>query len=973
MSAGDGLRNQVSGSISPLVGRKREQAALRAALADTLAGQGGLVLISGEAGIGKTALAEALTAEAAAQGARVLVGRCYDLSETPPYGPWRELFARAPTAGLPSLPTVVSLTEQMGDAPASQETFAHVLAYLTALAAGQPLVLLLDDLHWADHASVRLLRFAVRQLAGQAVLLVATYRADELRRDHPLYQVLPLLVRETQPVRLDLRPLPDAAVRALVAARYRLAEADERRLVAYLDERATGNPFFAGEVLRTLEETETLRQDAAGWMLADLTGFGVPPLLRQVIDTRVDRLGEEVRRLLAVAALIGQPAPLYLWATVAGVAEEALLDVAEQAAAARLLDMTTTGIRFVHALIREALYEGIAPLRRRGWHQRAAAALMALPDPDPDAVAYHLQQAGDPQAATWLLRAGERAQRAYAWLTAAERYEAALALPTQADADPRERARLLLTLAQFWRYEDRYRGIGYLDEAERLAEAAGDAALAAAARFDRGHLRLLGRDHRALADRVVGLAAMAAALPALETLAPAERVRLPALQLQRVSGEERYHRGALMYWLAGTGRLGEVLALAPPLLADGPRVDARGLAGLGLAYCILGRPAEAEHALAESEARFRAAGQHVEVYYRLTERLIVTWAYYFDQPARWQPLLARIEEAERLAAGAWRVEPVQAVVRWRLLRGAWTEVRQFAVEHPSDGWFLAAMAGRDQGETATAWAAIERYLPAGPATAPGSHNLLTALECQRLAAALALDADDRPTACAWLAAHDRWLAWSGAVLGQAEGHLGWAAYHRAAGDLALAHEHAARALAHATKPRQPLALLAAHRLLGELATAAGQHADAKDHLGHALALADACAAPYERALTLLALAELALATDERARAATALEDARTLLLPLDARLALARAGTIAARLAAVPARPYTAGLSLREVEVLRLVAEGLTNAQIATRLFLSPRTVDQHLRAIFNKLGVGNRAAAAARWSAEHALTGEEP
>ncbi|MGN6673326.1 MAG: AAA family ATPase, partial [Thermomicrobiales bacterium] len=83
MSAGDGLRNQVSGSISPLVGRKREQAALRAALADTLAGQGGLVLISGEAGIGKTALAEALTAEAAAQGTRVLVGRCYDLSETP--------------------------------------------------------------------------------------------------------------------------------------------------------------------------------------------------------------------------------------------------------------------------------------------------------------------------------------------------------------------------------------------------------------------------------------------------------------------------------------------------------------------------------------------------------------------------------------------------------------------------------------------------------------------------------------------------------------------------------------------------------------------------------------------------------------------------------------------------------------------------------------------------------------------------
>jgi DNA-binding CsgD family transcriptional regulator len=288
-------------------------------------------------------------------------------------------------------------------------------------------------------------------------------------------------------------------------------------------------------------------------------------------------------------------------------------------------------------------------------------------------------------------------------------------------------------------------------------------------------------------------------------------------------------------------------------------------------------------------------------------------------------------------------------------------------------WLLAATAGRYQGETATAWTAIERYLPAGPATAPGSHNLLAALECQQLAAALALDAADLPAAHAWLDAHDRWLAWSGAVLGQAERHLGWAAYHRAAGDLALAHEHAARALAHASKPRQPLALLAAHRWCGELATAAGQYAEATAYLTDALALADACAAPYERALTLLALVELALATGERAKAAAVLAEARTLLLPLEARPALARADALVTRLTpAKPAQQYPAGLSAREVEVLRLVAQGLTNAQIAARLFLSPRTVDQHLRAIFNKLGVGNRAAAA-RWAVEHALTGEEP
>ena len=118
---------------------------------------------------------------------------------------------------------------------------------------------------------------------------------------------------------------------------------------------------------------------------------------------------------------------------------------------------------------------------------------------------------------------------------------------------------------------------------------------------------------------------------------------------------------------------------------------------------------------------------------------------------------------------------------------------------------------------------MREALPDGPATTPGQVVFLPMTEMQRLAATLALDDGDLPTARAWLAAHDRWLAWNGTVLGRAEGQLGWAAYHRATGDLATARDHAAQALAHASAPRQPLALLAAHRLLGELATAAGDH------------------------------------------------------------------------------------------------------------------------------------------------------
>ena len=192
-----------------------------------------------------------------------------------------------------------------------------------------------------------------------------------------------------------------------------------------------------------------------------------------------------------------------------------------------------------------------------------------------------------------------------------------------------------------------------------------------------------------------------------------------------------------------------------------------------------------------------------------------------------------------------------------------------------------------------------------------------------------------------------------------------ACYHRQAGNPDQARAHADRALALAAEPRQPLALLATHRLLGELDIADGRHVAAQAHLDAALALAEACAAPYERALTLLALAESHVATGDRPEAATVLAEARTLLVPLEARPALARADALAARLAptGAPITPREAlpfGLSAREAEVLRLVARGLPNAEIAARLFLSRRTVTTHLTSIYAKLRVDGRPAAIA-------------
>jgi DNA-binding CsgD family transcriptional regulator len=240
---------------------------------------------------------------------------------------------------------------------------------------------------------------------------------------------------------------------------------------------------------------------------------------------------------------------------------------------------------------------------------------------------------------------------------------------------------------------------------------------------------------------------------------------------------------------------------------------------------------------------------------------------------------------------------------------------------------------------------------------------------QRVAAAQALEDGDRPNAKAWLEAHDRWLAWNGTVLGRSEGQALWAQYHRQSGDSAQAFAHAERALAHASEPRQPLALLAAHRLLGELDIESGHLTAAEEHLQASLALATACATPFERALTLLALASLDAAKGDTAQAHTLLDEAESICTTLGAKPALARIAALREHLGTTPPPSYPAGLSAREVEVLRLVAQGMTDRQVADALFLSPRTINQHLRSIYNKLGVSSRTAAST-FAVQHGLAG---
>jgi predicted ATPase/DNA-binding CsgD family transcriptional regulator len=1001
-----GPANRGLGDAPRLYGREGEQARLRQMLDAAGGGSGGLVLIGGEAGIGKTALASSIEYEARSRGMPVWVGHCYEFVATPPYGPWTESGIFEGRSGGVSPPPLPGSGEGIGAATSQAALYERIGQFLSALTGQEPMLLVLEDLHWSDPASLELLRFVSRNLGGLRALLVVTYRDDEVTRQYPFYGLLPTLVRESGAHRIELRRLGERAVRELVADRYGLPDADENRLVTYLTDLTAGNAFFTLELMRTLEEELVLHREDDGWVLEDPGGIRVPSLLRQIIEGRLERLGEETRGLLAVAAVIGQEVPFDLWHSVGEASDERLADAIGRALEARLMEETPGGerLRFVHALVRETLYRELALPFRQRWHRRVGEALERTAGPDPEVVANHFRQARDPRAGGWLIQAGLRAEEAYAWMTAVERFVAALEFLEEADAH--KRGWLLFRIGVLLRYSDTGRSISYLDQAERVANAVGDQVLAVNSLFTRGFVRCMSGNMRPGLAEVEASIAAAKRVPPADPAATSEASADPLMEASPANEQGLFGTGDLpeslsgihpgtntfVEWLAHVGRYAEAVVMGDAYVAAVSAASPgenltfamcnNAYFGLGVASAGLGRTEEASRWFALTHEAYRRFDHRVmDSFAVANELLLVNLAYYPERVAERRRLADEELNLQRRGAGAFtgEVPPLGIGRQWlRVLEGEWDEASRLM--EPGRGAFDAGALrqyaactlgeiARNRGEPEKGWRHVYEVLPLGVSTEPGGNRFFSALATQRLAANLSLDADDLPGARAWLEAHDRWLDWSGAVLWRSEGRLIWARYHREQGDDEAARQHAEAALELATEPRQPLALLAAHRFLGELTTGSGRFPEAKSHIEKSLALAKVCEAPYERALTLISKGRLLAARGDTKESRTVLEEVREICGPLDAEPALGLAAELAERLEtlaqAAPAASDTpaarSGLTKRELEVLRLVARGMSNQEIAEGLVISEHTVHRHVANVLGKLGTSSRTAAVAQ------------
>src|SRR5437660_8779693 len=452
----------ISAMPAVFVGRHHELVELRAGLEDAATGRGRFFLVVGEAGIGKTRLVEELAREAAERGHLVLWGRCWEGEGAPPYWPWIQVIRAclpqvADGAGAPYLaqlvPELGGLQSPAPPVPPQSEharfyLFDAVATFLRSRPDHTPLVLVFDDLQWADTPSLLLLQFLVHELRDTAMLVVATYREMEARPNPPVADILGALARDGR--HLPLRGFGEEEVALFIEGK--TGRSASAALVRAVHHETEGNPFFVDEIVHLLVSEGTLEPRDTSIP----PRLPVPEGVREAIRRRLAPLPAPCRDALTLASVVGREFGLGALQRACGLGADALLEVLRPALGREILvrDPRAAGrYRFGHALIRETIYEELGAAERARLHGRIGDVLEALHEMDPTphlaTLAHHFLEAvpagGAEKAITYSTRAARYAEASLAYEDAAVLFERALEVLAEAHpADARERTELLL-------------------------------------------------------------------------------------------------------------------------------------------------------------------------------------------------------------------------------------------------------------------------------------------------------------------------------------------------------------------------------------------------------------------------------------------------------------------------------------------------------------------------------------------------
>ncbi|HET9494744.1 MAG TPA: AAA family ATPase [Chloroflexia bacterium] len=947
-----------------LIGRQAEQAALDQALAAVRHGSGGIVLLAGAAGVGKTWLLDACLDRS---GLPVLRGRANEIA-TPPYGPIAgalRAYLRARPDGLastgPLAPYLALLLPELGAPPPDTDPAVLVEAVcqaFTAIARGTPPVLVLDDLQWADNATLELVPALASALEHERVLVVGTYRNDEIGRGHPLRRLRNDLRRAHFLREIVVEPLDRAETTALAARTF--GRPPGPALAATLYDRTEGVPLFVRELAGALALRGRLVASDAGVELAPGQDMPIPDTLRDAVLLRLDGLPDPALRLLHLAAVAGREFDLAMVAELGGDVEGSTEGFDTLFERGLLVEAEPGRGAFRHTLTREAVYGDISWVRRRALHRRLAEHLQAE-GAAPLTVAEHWLAAQEPERArAALLAASEQACTIHAYRDAASAAQRALELwPDGAEEDSR---------------------IDVLDRLGQCAQISGMPAEAARAWSEVADAHRQGGDLRAYAETERKLANVAELQGHWERALAAREAAARSFAASGLPAEAAAERLAAAAHLRSAGHYHqalELLSTAEDEAKQAGRFDlqARVMGLQGNVHARLGQVPEGLALVQKGLAlalEHNVAGAVAEIYQRLADSLEHSGDY---TGARETYLTAfGFCQANAIPATAQLCVACLTVVLRQT--GEWERAMTMCREvlsSPHSSVHARAVAGGMLGSLYALRGQPGRARPFLLESAALSQRIeLVGMELLTAWGLALLDEQDG----AYETAAERYYS----ILGRWEqiedthyvlSTLRWAVSFFAMSGADAGARACALALARiAGTNGQPEALSALAHALGEIALLDGDAGQAVQQFRQALDLLREVAVPYCHATTQWRAGIACAAAGRRDAAVDHLVNAHRTARRLGARplaTRIARAleelgEPVAERLGQGAAGRLRSGdLTRRQREILQLVARGQTNAEIAEALVLSPRTVEMHVGNILAALDSRTRAEAVRR------------